>query len=425
MNPFLENLINNKLLVCCGSGGVGKTTVAAVIALAAAKSGKKTLVLTIDPAKRLADSLGVNNLTNEETQISQQKLKELKKQNNNAQNTTSNSSNISCNIEDNDNDKDINLWALMLDTKRTFDDLVTRFSPSKEIADKILANKYYQEISDAMVGTQEYMAMERLLDVVESDKYDFIVLDTPPSRHALDFLSAPEKLHNVLQDGVLSWLLKPSSFLLGQLHKRFFKNMSTDHGFMHTLEKVIGFSMIKDLSEFVINFQSLLGGFEERSKKTHALLQAVNTAFILVTSPNWIAIKEAAYFREQLDKKSFRFSSFIFNKMLPLSQIKDINQVISEFNTMNDDNWLECFEIDNVSLEQKEECKKTIKKLKDRLHEYMVLLEYDHQNISWLYKEGITKEVQFLQIPEQPFDIHDLKGLSLLGDLVQDITNIS
>src|SRR5437879_231442 len=174
-----ELLSRKKIIVCVGSGGVGKTTTSAAIALQAAALGKKVCVLTIDPAKRLANSMGLKALGNQETRISKERLE-------------------SAGVKG-----DGELWAMMLETKRTWAELVTKFAPDAAAKERILANHYYQQISSALAGSQEFMAMEKLFELSESGKYDLLVLDTPPTRHALDFLDAPKKMMGFMDESVL------------------------------------------------------------------------------------------------------------------------------------------------------------------------------------------------------------------------------
>jgi len=387
----LRDLLNRRLLVCCGSGGVGKTTVAAALALRAACEGRRVLVLTIDPARRLADSLGVGPLGNDPVPIPPQRLAALGAA------------------------PGGELWALMLDSRRTFDDLVTRFSPTSEIRERILTNRYYQQISGSMVGSQEYMAMERLLDVREQGRFDLIVLDTPPSRHALDFLRAPRRLRGVLQDGVLSWLTNPSSFLMRRIGRRL---GSGGGSVLQILEKVLGFSMIGDLSEFVMSFKDLLTGFNLRAAKTDALLHDPETFFVLVTSPRRLAMTEAAFFYAQLAKNALNFGGFIVNRTIPVPGSGPEREGVERLSTFDADAWRREFpEAPPPGLSLRD-YHAIVERLRERLRMMLELGELDRANLSWL-KEKLSAEENFFQIPEMPTDVHDLTALFRLGRMME------
>ena len=284
-------LEKRKVLICCGSGGVGKTTTSAAIALHAAALGYKTIVLTIDPAKRLASSLGIRKIDYQEKEIPKSELKkagiEIKAP----------------------------LFAMMLDTKRTFDDLILKYSPSKEKAQSVLQNKLYQHLSNMIAGSQEYMAMEKLYEVIQERDYDLVVLDTPPSRHALDFLDAPNKMSAMVGDSVMKWFLKPSLFvsknslqLLDRSVKRVFK----------AFDKVAGFEFLQDLSQMLVSVSGLLEGFQERAQKVELLLHDQNTGFLLVAAPQPIPLREAEYFYKKIQANALPFAGFIFNRVQTL-----------------------------------------------------------------------------------------------------------
>lgn len=285
----LWNLIEKKkVLICCGSGGVGKTTTSAALALYAATQGLKTIVLTIDPAKRLANSLGIQKIDYQEKEIPRSELKKA-------------------GVE-----VKAPLFAMMLDTKRTFDDLIVKYAPTPEKAQAILENKLYQHLSNMIAGSQEYMAMEKLYEVVEERDYDLVVLDTPPSRHALDFLDAPSKMSAMVGDSVMKWFLKPSLFvgksslqMLDRSVKRVFK----------TFDKVAGFEFLQDLSNMLGSFSGLLEGFQERAQKVELLLHDKQTAFLLIAAPQPIPLREAEYFYRKIAENSLPFAGFIFNRV--------------------------------------------------------------------------------------------------------------
>ncbi len=281
-------LERKKVLICCGSGGVGKTTTSAALALYASSMGYKTIVLTIDPAKRLANSLGIQKIDFQEKEIPKAELRRA-------------------GIE-----PKAPLFAMMLDTKRTFDDLILKYAPSEEKAQSILQNKLYQHLSNMIAGSQEYMAMEKLYEVVQERDYDLVVLDTPPSRHALDFLDAPNKMSAMVGDSVMKWFLKPSLFvsksslqLLDRSVKRVFK----------TFDKVAGFEFLQDLSQMLVSVSGLLEGFQDRAQKVELLLHDKDTGFLLVAAPQPIPLREAEYFYRKIQDNALPFAGFIFNRV--------------------------------------------------------------------------------------------------------------
>lgn len=388
----LQSLLNQKLIVVCGSGGVGKTTLSAALALLAAQHGKRVLVLTIDPARRLADSLGVGALSNDETPVPSHHLR--------AAGVPPEGS----------------LFALMLDTRKTFDGLVERLAPSPEVRDQILNNHYYQQISGSMVGSQEYMAMERLLEVVERGGYDLVVLDTPPSRHALDFLRAPRRLQAVLEEGVLSWLVHPSSMMVGQLQKRLLGKM--EGGMFGGLERILGLSMLADLSEFVLNFQSLLGGMKERARRTAELLASSSTSFVLVSAPAQLAAQEAAYFRTRLHEQGLHFAGFLINRTLPLAAMSPDAPAIQALRGLSEDAFRGLFPPAPAPLEAHAD-EALIAKLYGQLEPTFTLASLDWHTLQWLRQQGGTDSL-FLTLPELSADVHDLLGLSQLSHLLEE-----
>ncbi|MCE9624410.1 MAG: AAA family ATPase [Deltaproteobacteria bacterium] len=285
----LQGLLEKKkVLICCGSGGVGKTTTSAALALYASSIGYKTIVLTIDPAKRLANSLGIQKIDYQEKEIPKSELKKA-------------------GVE-----PKAPLFAMMLDTKRTFDDLIVKYAPDEAKAEAILQNKLYQHLSNMIAGSQEYMAMEKLYEVVQDRDYDLVVLDTPPSRHALDFLDAPNKMSAMLGDSVMKWFLKPSLFvgknslqLLDRSVKRVFK----------AFDKIAGFEFLQDLSQMLVSVSGLLEGFQERAQKVELLLHDKDTGFLLVAAPESIPLREAEYFYRKIQENALPFSGFIFNRV--------------------------------------------------------------------------------------------------------------
>jgi anion-transporting ArsA/GET3 family ATPase len=267
------------IVVCCGSGGVGKTTTSAALALRAAEQGRQVVVLTIDPARRLAQSMGIEKLDNVPRPVP-------------GVTGTSGGS----------------LDAMMLDMKRTFDEVVeSQASPEK--AAQILANPFYVALSSSFAGTQEYMAMEKLgqLHADRAGGWDLIVVDTPPSRSALDFLDAPERLSSFLDGRFIRLLLAPAR---GPA-----KLMSAGLGVVtNALTKVLGTQVLRDMQTFVAAFDTLFGGFRQRAQKTYRLLQADGTAFLVVAAPEPDALREAAYFVERLNEERMPLAGLVVNR---------------------------------------------------------------------------------------------------------------
>lgn len=270
------------IIVCCGSGGVGKTTTSAALALRAAERGRKVVVLTIDPARRLAQSMGIEALDNTPRPVT--------------------------GVEGGGH-----LDAMMLDMKRTFDEVVlSQASPEK--AKQILANPFYIALSSSFAGTQEYMAMEKLgqihRDAQAAGTYDLIVVDTPPSRSALDFLDAPERLSSFLDGRFVRMLLMPA--------KGPAKLMTAGIGLItNALTKILGAQFLKDLQTFVTALDTVFGGFRQRAQQTYALLKADGTAFLVVAAPEADALREAEYFVERLSEDDMPLAGLVVNRASP------------------------------------------------------------------------------------------------------------
>jgi anion-transporting ArsA/GET3 family ATPase len=271
-----------RILVCCGSGGVGKTTTAASLALRAAELGRRTVVLTIDPARRLAQSMGLTELDNTPRRVV-------------GVDTSAGGS----------------LDAMMLDMKRTFDEIVvTHADPGK--AEAILANPFYQALSSSFAGTQEYMAMEKLGQLAATGEYDLIIVDTPPTRSALDFLDAPERLTTFLDGRMVRILMAPAK----AGGKAYLKVVSTGFNvFTSVISKIIGAQVLQDVSQFVAALETMFGGFRERAQATYDLLKAPGTAFVVVAAPERDALREAAYFVERLAQESMPLAGLVVNRV--------------------------------------------------------------------------------------------------------------
>jgi anion-transporting ArsA/GET3 family ATPase len=271
-----------RIVVCCGSGGVGKTTTAAALGVRAAERGRRVVVLTIDPAKRLAQSMGLTELDNTPRVVPGV--------------TTGNGG---------------ELQAMMLDMKRTFDEVVLAHA-DPERARAILENPFYQSLSAGFAGTQEYMAMEKLGQLRAEDLWDLIVVDTPPSRSALDFLDAPERLGSFLDGRLIRILMAPAK--VGGRSAMKFLNVGMSM-FTGVLTKVLGANVLEDLSTFISAMDTMFGGFRERADRTYKLLQAPGTAFLVVAAPERDALREAAYFVDRLAEDRMPLAGLVLNRV--------------------------------------------------------------------------------------------------------------
>lgn len=272
-----------RIVVCCGSGGVGKTTTAAALGLRAAERGRKVVVLTIDPARRLAQSMGIDSLDNVPRRV-----KAIESPSGGGE-----------------------LHAMMLDMKRTFDEIVEAHA-DKERASAILGNPFYQSLSAGFAGTQEYMAMEKLGQLRSRDEWDLIVVDTPPSRSALDFLDAPKRLGSFLDGKLIRVLMAPAK-VGGRAGMKFLNvGMSMMTG---ALGKLLGGQLLRDVQTFVAAMDTMFGGFRTRADATYRLLQAPGTAFLVVASPERDALREAAYFVERLAADDMPLAGLVLNRV--------------------------------------------------------------------------------------------------------------
>jgi len=279
MTATLPELVTERtVIVCCGSGGVGKTTVSATFALAAARAGRRSCVVTVDPARRLADALGVQSLPNTPSEVP--------------------------------GDWPGHLYALMLDAKGTFDDLVHHYARTPEQAEAILANRLYQNLTGALSGTQEYMAMEKLYELVHSGQFDIVVVDTPPTRNALDLLDAPRRLTRFLENRLFRALMVPTRIGLRAV------SVATT-ALLRTIAKVAGAEIVQDAVAFFQAFEGMEEGFRSRASAVHELLADPATAYVLVTSGRPDAVAEAGYFAEKLTERQVTVSALVVNRIAP------------------------------------------------------------------------------------------------------------
>ena len=353
-----------RVIVCCGSGGVGKTTTAAALAVRAAERGRKAVVLTIDPAKRLAQSLGLRELGNIPRQVEVDGFEPAGE-----------------------------LSAMMLDMRRTFDDMVLAHAGEQRARD-VLANPFYKTISSSFSGTQEYMAMERLGQLAAEGRWDLIIVDTPPSRSALDFLDAPQRMSTALDGRMIKLLAGPGR--AGGWGLR--KVVSAGVGlFAKAVSTIVGGQLLADASAFVQAFDSMFGGFRERARATYELLRSSGTAFLVVAAPEPDALREASYFVERLESESMPLCGLVVNRTHPvlagLSSAKAISAA--------------------ERLEKAGEAPLATAVL--RLHADRVALDERERRLVARFTRA-HPTVRTVNVPALASDVHDLDGLRQIGE---------
>jgi anion-transporting ArsA/GET3 family ATPase len=270
LEPLLEG---KRMVICAGSGGVGKTTTAAAVALGLAERGAKVAVVTIDPARRLANALGLDALSNEPHRVELDGL-------------------------------DGELWAMMLDAKRTFDDLIERLAPDARTRDEVFGNRIYQQLSSAVAGSQEFTAIAKLYELDQSGEFDVLVLDTPPARNALDFLDAPGRLTRFFQGRAIRMFLRPAG-ILGRGTGLVFS----------VLRRVTGVDLLRDLSSFFRSLGGMIDGFTERARRVGALLEDPATTFLIVSAPRHDPVEEAIFFHRKLRDAGMPFGGLVVNRV--------------------------------------------------------------------------------------------------------------
>jgi anion-transporting ArsA/GET3 family ATPase len=282
----LEAIVGSaRIIVCCGSGGVGKTSTAAALALRGAQQGRRTCVLTIDPARRLAQALGLDALSNEPRPV-RGKGSELHEPG--------------------------GLDAMMLDMRRTFDEVIERYARDDEQAERIIGNRFYQRLSSTLAGTQEYMAMEKLYELHEAGRYDLLVVDTPPTRSALDFLDAPQHLNELLDARALRLLIAPAQ----RVGRGYLKGLNFATTTMTKLvRRLTGSELLAEVGEFFAAFEGMYDGFKERARRVYDLLKHPGTAFVVVATPDRAALSEAAFFAGRLGEDGMPLGALVVNRL--------------------------------------------------------------------------------------------------------------
>jgi anion-transporting ArsA/GET3 family ATPase len=378
-NPRLDidRIIDDRrtrIIVCCGSGGVGKTTTAAAIGLRAAERGRQVCVLTVDPARRLAQSMGLTSLDNTPRLV-----------------------------DGIDDQADGSLHAMMLDMKRTFDEIVEAHADPGR-AKQILANPFYQSLSSSFSGTQEYMAMEKLGQLRRSDEWDLIVVDTPPSRSALDFLDAPERLGRFLDGRLIKVLTAPvkAGRPFGRVINAGFSVMTG------ALTKLLGGQVLRDAQTFIAAFDTMFGGFRERADATYKLLQTPGTSFLVIATPEPDALREASYFVERLAEERMPLAGLILNRVhsagvIPLSAARSLAAAET----------LEAVQNEGAATTSPGGYSVTAAAL--RLHAERMNLGERERRVAGSFM-STHPAVPVIEVPALPEDVHDLAGLRRVGE---------
>lgn len=368
-SPLNRIVADARIIVCCGSGGVGKTSTAAAVALRAAEQGRRTCVLTIDPARRLAQALGLDLLSNEPRPVRGKGVPGGDGQGRGA------------------------LDAMMLDMRRTFDEVIERYARDEEQLDRILANRFYQRLSSTLAGTHEYMAMEKLYELHESHRYDLLVVDTPPTRSALDFLDAPERLNELLDARVFRLLIGParrvgSGYLKGL-------NLATS-AMTRMVRRLTGSELLAEVGEFFAAFEGMYDGFKDRARRVYELLKDPGTAFVVVATPEAVALREAGYFANRLAADRMPLGALVVNRVHQATPLP---------------------EVPAAALERLAGGNADARLLADLLEQHRALealAAAEQQRIAALLAR--VPSIAVVQVPLLADDVHDLAGLRRLGE---------
>jgi len=380
-------LATREIVVFCGSGGVGKTTVAAAAALGAAvRSGGKVLVLTIDPARRLADALGLEALGNIERRVPDDVLRAAGL------------------------DPRGELFAAMLDTKASWDELVLRHAPDDETAYRILENRLYQNITSRFVQSHDYIAMERLFDLHSTGAYDLIVIDTPPTRNAIDFLEAPARMADFFGGRLLRWLTMP--YRVGGKRGARFVNFAS-RPFYQMADRILGSQFLQDIAEFFLNFQTMYDGFVERAHAVERLLHDRRTSFVVVTTLEGAPLREAQFFCEALTERDFHLGALVLNKVLP-DFLRSTDGRAAADAVLADPNAaaLALAGLGIPELEDTEHTARVLRTVASSFRDYAIVASRELELRDEL---GRVPDV-VATIPALEDDVHDIEGLERIGE---------
>ena len=355
---------SNRVIVCCGAGGVGKTTTAAAMAMRAAEYGRTVVVLTIDPAKRLAQALGIRDLGNEPQRVPM--APEVSGE----------------------------LHAMMLDMRRTFDEMVAEYSGA-ERAQAILNNQFYQTVAASLSGTQEYMAMEKLGQLLQQDRWDLVVVDNPPSRNALDFLDAPKRLGSFMDSRLWKLLLAPGRGI-GRI-------VTGAVGLaMKAMSTVLGSQMLSDASQFVQSLDSTFGGFREKADRTYELLKRRGTQFVVVSAAEPDALREASFFVDRLTEEGMPLAGLILNRTHPLLSSLSMERAIAGAEDLerapDSSSTATAAAVLRIHADRAQTAKREIR----------LLSRFT----------GANPHVAVVGVPSLPFDVDDLEALQAVADQI-------
>jgi len=359
---------SNRVVVCCGAGGVGKTTTAAAMALRAAEYGRSVVVLTIDPAKRLAQALGIKELGNTPQQVPLGPAVSGE------------------------------LFAMMLDMCRTFDEMVLEYSDTTR-AQAILENKFYQTVATSLAGTQEYMAMEKLGQLLGQNRWDLVVVDTPPSRNALDFLDAPKRLGSFMDSRMWKLFLAPG--------RGFGKLVTGVMGLaMKAVSTIVGSQMLSDAATFVQSLDSTFGGFREKADRTYELLKRTGTQFVVVSAAEPDALREATFFVDRLSSEGMPLAGLILNRTHPMLCSISVERAIDAAEYLESEPGEE---LTAAVLQIHADRGQTAKR------EIRLLSQFT----------GANPHVRVVGVPSLPFDVSDLRALQAIADQITGETPVS
>jgi anion-transporting ArsA/GET3 family ATPase len=393
--PSLAALLaSREVVVFCGSGGVGKTSVAAASALtAAARLGGKVLVLTIDPARRLADALGLEEFGNVARKVPLDAYLEL-------------------GVEPRGE-----LWAAMLDTKRSWDELVLRHAPDEATAYRILDNRMYHNVTSRFVQSHDYIAMERLFEVHASGEYDLIVIDTPPTRNAIDFLEAPARMAEFFGGRLLRWLTMP--YRIGGGRGGRMINVAS-RPFYQMADRILGSQFLQDIAEFFLNFQSMYGGFVERAQSVEQLLHDRRTTFAVVTTLEGAPLREAETFCQELTKRDFHLGALVLNKMLPDYLLSaDGDQAAEALGRDGDAIATALAALDNdTALDDAKATARVLRTLAESFRNYEVVARREAELRVELGHFSSPGPEVVVSVPSFDADIADVRGLARIGEVL-------
>lgn len=357
-SPELDSILTSqKVVVCAGSGGVGKTTVAASLGVRASQLGLRTLVLTVDPAKRLATTLGLDLSDDAERRVPSQSYKG-------------------------------ELWAAVIDSRKTFDQFIARHAKDKVAADRILNNRLYQQLSTTLAGSQEFTSLERLLEAVESGRYDLVILDTPPTKHAMDFLMAPQRIHSLFQDSITKWFIEatqPGGGLIANIVSRGTRTV------LKSLEILTGGQFIEELVDFFGAIRSVQTALRDRSIAVQKLLGGSHTKFIVITSFDAAKLEEAKYLQSALRKMGFALEAIVINRAFPL--------------------WLQSGIEDSHDTKPLGPAHEKVLKFYEQFKEFNAV----RYNLYEEFAKSTRQSARIFRIPEYDQDIHGLVDLEHLS----------